>query len=125
MQLTTAEEVRDFLRLCLDPGPRLPARTVSQLVTIMPDWLAEHVAAHTPELAPLREEAAAAQTAATAALETYTEALRAWISGEPDPDPAPAATGQLNPASTPASGPEQAPAPGNPPRPRPRRSEDL
>lgn len=89
MQLDTAEGVRDFLRLCLDPGPRLPSRTVSQLVTIMPEWLAEQVAAHTPELAPLRDEATAAQTAAATALETYTEALHAWIYREPHPNPTP------------------------------------
>lgn len=37
MDLDTVEQVRDFLRLCLNSGPRRAGRTVAQLAKVMPD----------------------------------------------------------------------------------------
>lgn len=73
MQSTkTVEELRAFLRLCLDPGPGRSTRTVGQLAEQMPDWLAVEIAAHNPQVAEFRVAAMRAQAA-------YKEGLRAWI----------------------------------------------
>ncbi|WP_433916909.1 hypothetical protein [Streptomyces sp. NBC_01744] len=80
--LDTVGEVRDFLRLCLHPGPRRAGRTVAQLAKVMPDWLAERLTAHAPHLADLREAAARAEAEAAQACKAYTDALGAWITEE-------------------------------------------
>ena len=85
MQLSTPEEVRGFLRMCLDPGPGRDKRTVTQLALIMPDWLVGHLAEHAPELAGLRAAVDAAEEKATQARAAYTEALRSWIARETVP----------------------------------------
>ncbi|MGC4947781.1 hypothetical protein ACLQ2N_16490 [Streptomyces sp. DT224] len=82
MQLQTPDEVRGFLRLCLDPGPGRPKRTAAELARIMPDALGDAVSKHAPELAVLRAELKTAETAATEARERYSEGLRAWIANE-------------------------------------------
>ncbi|MFD4315055.1 hypothetical protein [Streptomyces sp. NPDC058548] len=82
MHFATPEEAQGFLRLCLDGGPGRVKRTITQLALIMPDWLAEQFTEHAPELAVLRDEVNAAEAAATAARERYTEGLRAWIADE-------------------------------------------
>ncbi|MFF1834165.1 hypothetical protein ACFVXE_08160 [Streptomyces sp. NPDC058231] len=80
--LDTVGEVRDFLRLCLNPGPRRAGRTVAQLAKVMPDWLAERLTAHAPHVAEFREAAARAETEAARARKAYADALGAWISEE-------------------------------------------
>jgi hypothetical protein len=85
MQLSTPDEVRGFLRMCLDPGPGRDKRTVTQLALIMPDWLVGHLAEHAPELAGLRAAVEAAEERAAQARAEYTEALRSWIAHETVP----------------------------------------
>ncbi|MFF0395116.1 hypothetical protein ACFYSJ_04900 [Streptomyces sp. NPDC005248] len=82
MQLQTPDEVRDFLRLCLDPGLGRKNRSVTQLALIMPDWLAAPLTEHAPHLAELRNAVDRAEAAATEARAAYTEGLRAWIADE-------------------------------------------
>ncbi|MFI5629157.1 hypothetical protein ACIA8E_07215 [Streptomyces sp. NPDC051664] len=80
--LDTVGEVRDFLRLCLNPGPRRTGRTVAQLAKVMPDWLAERLTAHAPHLTELREAAVRAEAEAARARKAYADALGAWITEE-------------------------------------------
>lgn len=75
MKYKTREELRDFLRLCLDPGPGRDKRTVEYLAEIMPGGVVDLIAEHAPHVAELRTAAADAKTA-------YTEALRVWIADE-------------------------------------------
>lgn len=82
MQLQTPDEVRDFLRLCLDPGLGRKKRSVTQLALIMPDWLATPLTEHAPHLAELRDAVDRAEAAATEARAAYTEGLWAWIADE-------------------------------------------
>ncbi|MEU8834854.1 hypothetical protein [Streptomyces sp900116325] len=80
--LGTVGEVRDFLRLCLNPGPRRTGRTVAQLAKVMPDWLAERLTVHAPHVSELREAAARADADAARARKAYADALGAWIAEE-------------------------------------------
>ncbi|WP_329157675.1 hypothetical protein OHB49_03010 [Streptomyces sp. NBC_01717] len=82
MQLQTPDEVRDFLRLCLDPGLGGKKRSVTQLALIMSDGLAASLTEHAPHLAELRDAVDRAEAAATEARANYTEGLRAWIADE-------------------------------------------
>jgi hypothetical protein len=82
VQLTTAEEVRAFLRLCLDPGPGRPKRTVAQLAEIMPGWVAGPLHEHAPHLARLGAAVDQAEAAAAAARTALAEALGAWITDD-------------------------------------------
>lgn len=80
--LDTVGEVRDFLRLCLNPGPRRAGRTVAQLAKVMPDWLADRLTVHAPHVTELREEAARMEAEAARARKAYADALGAWITEE-------------------------------------------
>lgn len=84
-QLNTAEEVRSFLALCLDPGPGRDKRTAARVAEIMPDWLAGPLNQHAPHLAVLSAAVHQAEAAAAAARAVHAEALAAWIAGENPP----------------------------------------
>ncbi|MGW1989656.1 hypothetical protein [Embleya sp. NPDC001921] len=81
----TAEDLRAFLRLCLDPGPGRDKRTVAKLADLTEtslSGLAEEIAEHAPHLADLLSEVKRARA-------VYVEALRGWIADEPPPAPTP------------------------------------
>ncbi|MEC3995229.1 hypothetical protein VSR01_17470 [Actinacidiphila sp. DG2A-62] len=84
MQFQTEEEVRDFLRLCLDPGHGVK-RTPAKLTAIMPDLLRDRLEGHAPHLADLRQEAERAEAATEKARAAHAEALGAWIEGDTPP----------------------------------------
>lgn len=79
LQLNTEAEVRDFLKLCLDPGPLRPKRTVAKLARVMPGWLRERLDTHAPDLAELHATAGRLQGEADRADRDYAKALGAWI----------------------------------------------
>ncbi|MEU0275950.1 hypothetical protein [Streptomyces sp. NPDC006307] len=76
--LTTREDVRSFLALCLNPGYGVQ-RTVAKLADVMPPWLRERLDHHAPHLAQLHAEADRLQAQADQARTAYTDALAAWI----------------------------------------------
>jgi hypothetical protein len=88
--LDTPEQVRDFLRLCLNPGAGYPKRTVARLAAIMPDWLAAPLTEHAPHLGTLRARVEGAEAYAEEERARYVEALRSWIARETIPAPEPA-----------------------------------
>lgn len=71
----TREELRAFLRLCLNPGHGRDSRTVEALARLMQPWLLDDIAEYAPHLQQLRKEAETAQGA-------YLTALEAWITAE-------------------------------------------
>lgn len=87
--LETPDDVRDFLRLCLNPRAGFPGRTVEELAKVMPAWLADKLVDHAPRVAALREVADRAHTA-------YLSALGDWITTAT----APAPTAEETPAAT-------------------------
>ncbi|MFG3065485.1 hypothetical protein ACGFYM_44275 [Streptomyces sp. NPDC048231] len=62
--LHTEEDVRGFLRLCLDPG-RGVERAPLQLMKVMPQALRDAAEQYVPQLAELREATLTATTATT------------------------------------------------------------
>ncbi|WP_371799105.1 hypothetical protein OG963_14890 [Streptomyces sp. NBC_01707] len=80
--LDTVGEVREFLRLCLNPSPKRAGRTVAQLANVLPDWLAERLTVHAPHVTELREAAVRADAEAARARKAYADALGAWIAEE-------------------------------------------
>lgn len=80
--LNTAAEVREFLALCLDPGPGRDKRTAARVAEIMPGWLAGPLNRHAPHLATLSAAVHEAEAVAAAARTEHTEALGAWIAGD-------------------------------------------
>lgn len=87
--LNTAEEVRAFLALCLDPGPGRDKRTAARVLEIMPDWLAGPLNQHAPHLAGLSAAVHQAEEAAAAAHAAHAEALGAWIEQDTPPGDSP------------------------------------
>ncbi|WP_329131613.1 hypothetical protein OG552_10675 [Streptomyces sp. NBC_01476] len=87
VRLDTEPEVRAFLKLCLDPGPGFPKRTVAKLAKVMPDWLRGPLAIHAPDLAELRAEAVRLRAEAERADRAYVKALGAWIAKSDQEDP--------------------------------------
>ncbi|MEW2302027.1 hypothetical protein AB0958_18975 [Streptomyces sp. NPDC006655] len=83
-ELNTPEEIRDFLRLCLNP-PGRGARTPAQLAQIMPDWVRGPLHEHAPHLAALRAEAERLDEAAARAHRAHAAALAKWIEGTEPP----------------------------------------
>lgn len=81
MDLSTECSVRDFLRLCLDPGHGIK-RTPAKLAGIMPGPLEDAVMRYAPHLAELRDEANRQEKQARKARKAYTDALAAWIADE-------------------------------------------
>jgi hypothetical protein len=81
MQFETREEVRDFLRLCLNPGHGV-TRTPNKLVEIMPETLRERLEGYAPHLAGLRQEAERAQAATEQARAAHADALTAWLTDD-------------------------------------------
>lgn len=82
LQINTPDDLRAFLRLCLDPGPGRDKRTVEHLAEIMPPFLVDQLAEFAPELGVLRDRVNMAEAAAKAARAEYTKGLRSWISQE-------------------------------------------
>ncbi|MBM9506734.1 hypothetical protein [Actinacidiphila acididurans] len=81
--LSTPDEVRGFLRMCLDPGLGRDRRTPTELTVVMPDWLLGHLAEHAPHLAALHADVTVAEELAAEARVSYAEALLAWITELP------------------------------------------
>ncbi|MEU6628366.1 hypothetical protein ABZ905_08740 [Streptomyces parvus] len=81
----TREELRAFLRLCLDPGHGRDPRTVEALARLMQPWLLDDIAEYAPHLQQLRKDAETAQAAYLAALETWitAETVDPTEGGEP------------------------------------------
>jgi hypothetical protein len=86
MDLSSAESVRAFLALCLNPRPG-HERSPAELARILPGPVAEAVALYAPALAPLQLESASRQEAARRAEDAYADAFAAWIRDEPLPAP--------------------------------------
>ncbi|MEU2426950.1 hypothetical protein ABZ619_39060 [Streptomyces sp. NPDC007851] len=83
-ELNTPEEIRDFLRLCLNPPGRAP-RTPANLAQVMPDWLYGPLHEHAPHLAALRAETERLDEAAARAHRAHAAALARWIEGTETP----------------------------------------
>lgn len=83
MNFATAseDEVREFLRLCLNPRPG-STRTVEALAEILPGPLLKNLHGHAPHLAELRATAEAAKAEAFRAADAYADALGRWIRAE-------------------------------------------
>ncbi|MFD8033965.1 hypothetical protein ACFV3F_35470 [Streptomyces sp. NPDC059717] len=77
--LHTEEDVRGFLRLCLDPG-RGVERAPLQLTKVMPQALRDAVEQYVPYLAELRE--AAELQEGRMARQRYADELAAFIHGD-------------------------------------------
>lgn len=84
-QFTTAEGIREFLALCLNPGYGIK-RTPATLAEIMPRTLRDRMEIHAPQLAELRAEAERREAAADQARQAHAAALEQWIK---TPSPAP------------------------------------
>ncbi|WP_328434524.1 hypothetical protein [Streptomyces sp. NBC_00425] len=82
MKFDTEAEVRDFLRLCLEPRPGL-TRTPARLAEIMPGPLFEALVRFAPHLRVLHDQVEEQEKAARAARRAYGAALAAWIEDEP------------------------------------------
>lgn len=78
--LATEEDVRGFLRLCLDPSYG-PKRAPLQLTRIMPEQLRNRVEAYAPHLAELREATELIEEQGRQAREKYADGLAAFIHG--------------------------------------------
>jgi hypothetical protein len=81
MKFETPKEIRDFLRLCLDPGHGIK-RTPDKLAAIMPDLVRDRLEEYAPQLAELRQDAERAEGMAGEARTAYVEALSAWIADD-------------------------------------------
>jgi hypothetical protein len=81
--LSTPDEVRRFLRMCLDSGPVQAKRPTTQLTVVMPDWLLGHIAEHAPHLAAMHADVSAAEELVARARVSYAQALLAWIAEPP------------------------------------------
>ncbi|MGC0418346.1 hypothetical protein [Embleya sp. AB8] len=95
LDLESAEAVRAFCGLCLDPGPGRVRRTPRHFVEIMPPWLgravaerAPHLRDHVRRIAAQRAEIEQVEAAMAAEQTVFAEALRAWIAGKPQSVPA-------------------------------------
>ncbi|MGW1529733.1 hypothetical protein [Streptomyces sp. NPDC002159] len=84
--LHTEEDVRGFLRLCLDPG-RGVERAPLQLTKVMPQTLRDAVEQYVPQLAELREAAELQEEQGRMARQRYADELAAFIHGD-EPGPA-------------------------------------
>lgn len=91
MRYDTPEKLRDFLRLCLDPGPGRKKRTPVRLVEVLPEPMQDELTRHAPHLHILRHRAQALAEQTDAARNLYADALATWIRDEqPQPgEPAP------------------------------------
>ncbi|MFM9590771.1 hypothetical protein ACKI16_29715 [Streptomyces scabiei] len=77
----TETEVRDFLRLCLEPRPG-HTRPPEALAQILPGPLRENLHQHAPNLSELRADAERAALEAGQTADRYAGALAAWITGD-------------------------------------------
>ncbi|MFD0209178.1 hypothetical protein ACFVH9_08570 [Streptomyces hirsutus] len=84
MNLTDEKSVRDFLRLCLDPGHGIK-RTPAKLTEVMPDPLYQAMVLYAPRLGRLRADADRQDKKARAARKAYADAVAAWIHDKPAP----------------------------------------
>lgn len=82
-QTASEDEVREFLRLCLNPRPGSP-RTPEALAEIIPGPLRENLHGYAPHLAELRTAADRARQEAARAVGAYADALARWIRDEPN-----------------------------------------
>lgn len=86
---TTAEEIRAFLALCLNPGYGIK-RTPAKLAEVMPLELRNRLETYVPQLTDLREEAERLEAAADQARRAHATALEAWVKAPPhnqEPEP--------------------------------------
>ncbi|PWI09760.1 hypothetical protein DIZ27_14585 [Streptomyces sp. NWU339] len=88
MQYETPEQLRDFLKLCLDPGPGREKRTPAKLIEVLPEPMHAALIQHAPHLRQLRHRVDALTAQRQAAQQTYADALAAWIRGDEQPAPA-------------------------------------
>ncbi|MFD0134851.1 hypothetical protein ACFVIL_12925 [Streptomyces sp. NPDC127159] len=79
--LHTEEDVRGFLRLCLDPG-RGVERAPLQLTKVMPQALRDAVEQYVPHLAELREAAELQEEQGRMGRQRYADELAAFIHGD-------------------------------------------
>ncbi|MGW5582924.1 hypothetical protein [Streptomyces sp. NPDC003857] len=89
--LHTEEDVRGFLRLCLDPG-RGVERAPLQLTKVMPQALRDAVEQYVPHLAELREAAELQEEQGRMAppeVRRRTRRVHSWRRGRPGPHAAP------------------------------------
>ncbi|MFF0092765.1 hypothetical protein ACFYSF_22770 [Streptomyces canus] len=85
MDLSSKNTVREFLRLCLDPGHGVK-RTPAQLAEVMPGALRDAVTRFAPHLAELLDEATRKEKEARRARRAYVDAFSAWINADDDAD---------------------------------------
>jgi len=83
----TADELRAFLKLCLDPGAGREKRTPVRLLEILPPQMHDQLIRHAPHLRSLRHRVDALAEQQRAAHDEYADALAAWIRGD-EPGPA-------------------------------------
>ncbi|KUN32474.1 hypothetical protein AQJ11_02820 [Streptomyces corchorusii] len=85
-QFQTPDVTREFLRLCLDPGPGREKRTPVRLLEVLPQQMHDAVIRHAPYLRAMRDRVDALAEQHQAAKHEYADALTAWIHGE-EPKP--------------------------------------
>lgn len=81
--LSTPDEVRGLLHMCLDPGPGRDRRTPTELTVVMPDWLLGHLTEHAPHLAAMHAHVTAAEQLVAKTRASYAEALLTWVTRPP------------------------------------------
>ncbi|MFG2404210.1 hypothetical protein ACGFR8_07700 [Streptomyces brevispora] len=85
--LTTADEIREFLALCLNPGYGIK-RAPAKLAKVMPVALRDRLETYVPQLADLREKAERLEAAADQARKAHADALEQWVKAPPHTRPA-------------------------------------
>ncbi|MXM66757.1 hypothetical protein GR925_25830 [Streptomyces sp. HUCO-GS316] len=75
------DELRAFLRLCLNPRPG-QTRTTEALAGVLPGPLLQNLHGHVPALGKLHAEVQRTEEAAAAATTAYAKALTAWLEKE-------------------------------------------
>lgn len=85
MSFNTPEELRSFLKHCLDPGEGRSKRTPAQLIAVLPDPWHDDLITHAPHLHALRHRMDVRGEQQKAAHEEYADAVAAWINETDEP----------------------------------------
>ncbi|MEV7413449.1 hypothetical protein [Streptomyces althioticus] len=75
----TPEQLRDFLRLCLDPGPGREKRTPARLVEVLPEPVRDQLLRHAPHLRQMQHRTTRLARQLDEARQEYADALADWI----------------------------------------------
>ncbi|MFJ3249151.1 hypothetical protein [Streptomyces sp. NPDC086782] len=86
MEFNTPAELRDFLRICLDPGPGRDKRTPTRLADALPEPVLATLTEYAPYLGAFRNTAMELARRAEDMHNAYAAALLAWVRDEQPTD---------------------------------------